>query len=323
MDYATDADVVDFVAALDGLFKRRSDSDRDRWAALCRMGLPALRVDEPRGIGASLLAATAVVKKLGARLVPEPAGAAIVIAHALDRNGGPPHLRDSILEGSRIVSFSDFGRGAVTADGTVTGRLVVADDNLSDLVAVLTESALVLVDRAALPAGADRCEVDPSRPTVECELRCTPATLVMRLPTAAAGRIADELALMAVSELGGGMQAVLNETIAYTREREQFGRSIGSFQAVKHTLADLYAATEQADAAVLFAADACDQNKRSASADVAAAARWVVRAAIDTFERALHLHGAMGYSWEIDVHLHLRRALVAHRMLSGQREFAA
>jgi alkylation response protein AidB-like acyl-CoA dehydrogenase len=199
----------------------------------------------------------------------------------------------------------------------------VADAGFTDLVAVLTDSALVFVDRTALPAGRERCETDPTRPTIECELLHTPTAGVVPVPSAVIGKIAHQLALLAVSELTGGMAAVLTETVAYARQREQFGRSIGSFQAVKHTLADLYAATEQASAAILFAADAVDQDKPTASADVAATARWVVRAAIDAFERALHLHGAMGYSWELDIHLHLRRALSTQRMLAGQNEFAA
>lgn len=322
MDCATDADVVDFVAALDRFFGRRGAADRDRWAALCGIGLPALRVGEPHGIGASLRATTAVAEKLGALLVPEYASTAIVVARALDRHGSPADLRDALLNGSRIVSFCDFGRITATADGTVTGRLVAADDDISDLVAVLTDSALVFVDRAVLPAGAERCEIDPTRPTVSCELRRTPVALHLQLSTAFTRAIADELALLMASELAGGMHAILSETIEYVRDREQFGRSIGSFQAVKHTLADLYAATEQARAAVLFAAVACDGGRSSAPADIAAATRWVVRTAIDTFERALHLHGAMGYSWEVDIHLHLRRALTTHRMLSGHKEFA-
>ncbi len=323
MDCATDSDVVEFVAALDGFFGRRADADRDRWAALCAMGLPGLRVDEPHGIGATLRAATAVAQKLGAWLAPEQAGTAIVVAHALDRYRGPVGLRDALLDGSLIVSFSDFSRLTVTAEGTVTGRLVVADDNLSDLVAVFTDSALAFVHRSALPASVQRSEVDPTRPTFTCELRRTPIAALVRLPTSTTRRVADELALLMVSELAGGMRAVLEETVAYVCDREQFGRSIGSFQAVKHTVADMYAATEQAGAAVLFAADACDQGSCTAASDVAAAARWVTKSAIDTFERALHLHGAMGYSWELDVHMHLRRALTAHRMLSAQREFAA
>ncbi|MGZ5397972.1 MAG: acyl-CoA dehydrogenase family protein [Mycobacterium sp.] len=320
MECATDAEVVEFVAVLDGFFERRAGADRDRWAALCEMGLPALRVGEPLGIGATLRAATAVAEKLGAFLVPEQACAAIVVAHALDRHRGPAELRDALLDGSRVVSFVDYRPLTVAAEGTVTGPLVVADDDLSDLVAVLTGSALVFLDRAALPEGTERCEVDPTRPTASYELRRMPISAILRLPTAAITRIADELALLTVSELAGGMHAVLTQTVTYVREREQFGRSIGSFQAVKHTLADIYAATEQARAAVLFAADACDHDKSSAAADVAATVRWVVRAAIDTFERALHLHGAMGYSWELDIHLHLRRALTAHRMLATNHQ---
>lgn len=341
MDRTIDDDIAAFVIAefteaLDDFFARRGDAkaiasraatgaavERDRWTALCGIGLTALRVGEPRGLGANLRAATAVAEKLGAVLVPEPASTTIIVAHALDRYGGPTDLRDSIVDGSRIVSCSDFTPVTLTTANAVIGHVEVADDELCDLVAVLADSALVIVERSALRAGAERCGVDPTRPTVRCDLDGTPAVTALRLPAVAMTGIADELKLMLASELAGGMGAVLEETIGYVRERKQFGRIIGGFQAVKHTLADLYANTEQASAAVQFAAISCDQGRDSASADVAAAARWVTRAAIDTFDRALHLHGAMGYSWELDVHLQLRRALSIHQMLSRQWDFVA
>jgi len=323
MDGASDADVAEFVAALDGFFDRRPDAGPDRWAALCGIGLPALRVGEPHGLGASLRAATAVAERLGGALVPEPAGTAIAVAHALDRFGGPAELRDALIEGSRVVSPADFERATLTAEGTFTGSVVVADDTLGDLVAILADSALVIIDKDVIPSGADRCEVDPTRPTRKCELAGAPTLLTLRLPPESVREIADELALLTISELVGGMHTVLTETVEFVRGREQFGRSIGSFQVVKHTLADLYTATEQARAAVQFAAISCDEHRQDASHDVAAATRWVVRSAIDTFERALHLHGAMGYSWEVNIHLHLRRAFAAHQTLPGLAEFAA
>jgi alkylation response protein AidB-like acyl-CoA dehydrogenase len=122
-------------------------------------------------------------------------------------------------------------------------------------------------------------------------------------------------AVLALSELVGGMQAVLTATTAFARERQQFGRSIGGYQAVKHQLADMYIAVEQARAAVQFSAVSCDQSDATAAADVAAAARWVPRSAIELFDKAIHLHGAMGYSWEVGVHLHLRRAIATRTLL--------
>jgi alkylation response protein AidB-like acyl-CoA dehydrogenase len=324
MDRTIDNDIKEFVATLDDFFDRRGDAaDRDRWAALCGIGLPALRVSEPRGIGASLKAATAIAEKLGAVLVPEPASTAIVIAHALDRCGGPAELRDSIIGGSQIVSFSDFAHVTLTTADTVAGHVEVADDKFCDLVALLADSALVIVDRDALPVSTDGCNVDPSRPTAGCDLDCTPAMVALRMPPETMTAIADELTIMMISELAGGLHAVLTETIGYVRDREQFGRSIGTFQAVKHSLADFYATTEQARAAVQFAATSCDEGRESASSDISAAARWVVRSAVDMFGRAIHLHGAMGYSWEVNIHLHLRRALAVHRMLSDERQFVA
>ncbi len=328
VDFAIDEDVVELVATIADFFDRRDDAraiastsatgaaiDALRWSALCDIGLPALRVAEPRGIGASLLDATTLAERFGAVLLPEPASASIVLAHAWDEHGGAPETLDDLLDGSRIASFAGFDRVALSADGTVSGEIRMMDDDVTDLIAAPAALALVLLDRSALKARGTRRDVDPSRPTVSCELADVVAVDVLRLTPEALDALTRELVVMTVSELVGGMQAVLTRTIDYVGERRQFGRSIGSFQAVKHQLADMYVATEQARAAVQFAAIGCDQGTDTAVSDVAAAARWVPRSAIDLFDKAIHLYGAMGYSWEIDVHLHLRRALEVRTLL--------
>ena len=202
------------------------------------------------------------------------------------------------------------------------GRIRVADDDVTDLLAVPVSgprTAIALLDRSALCAVTERCDVDPSRPSALCEIDgVVPVETVPMTPEGVATVVRD-WAVLALSELVGGMQAVLAATIAFAQEREQFGRSIGGFQAIKHQLANMYIAVEQARAAVQFAAISCDRAAAAAVTDVAAAARWVPRSAIDLFDNAIHLHGAMGYSWEVGVHLHLRRAVATRTLLHESR----
>jgi hypothetical protein len=152
---------------------------------------------------------------------------------------------------------------------------------------------------------------------VEYNLDAASPVAVFPLPENVLGGALLEYAVLTVAELVGGMQKVLDHTIRYVIDREQFGRSIGSFQAIKHQLADMYVATEQARASVQFAALAITADESDAGAVAAAATRWVPSVAVTLFEKAIHIHGAMGYSWELDIHLHLRRALVTRQLLAG------
>jgi alkylation response protein AidB-like acyl-CoA dehydrogenase len=331
VDFAIGEDVGAVASVLADFFSRRDDAraiaqasaagtamSRARWEALCELGLPALRMPEPDGIGAGLFDSTVVAERLGAVLLPEPASASMVVVHAIAGHGGSTDLVEAILDGSRIVALVAHPGVTGMADGTLAGRIRIGDDDVTDLLAVPVrgpDSAIMLLDRSALRKVTEHCDVDPSRPSALCDVaRVVPVETVPMTPEDVATLVRD-WAVLALSELVGGMQAVLTATTAFARERQQFGRSIGGYQAVKHQLADMYIAVEQARAAVQFSAVSCDQSDATAAADVAAAARWVPRSAIELFDKAIHLHGAMGYSWEVGVHLHLRRAIATRTLL--------
>jgi hypothetical protein len=335
-----DANVLALVDAIADFFERRGDAnaiaeasltshvaDRQRWAALCEMGLPVLRLPEPDGIGAGLLEATAVAEKLGAVLVPEPAVASIVLASAWSAHSSG--LLDALCDGSRVTALCGFDTVELSESGTVGGRVRVPDDDVTDAVALLVRdcdtggSAVVVVDTAALPPPVARMAADPTRPTAVIDLDGTEPVDVLRISDSDAHRIRRDLGLLTTAELVGGMQRVLTDTVEHVKSREQFGRPVGSFQAVKHRLADMYIATEQARAAVQLAAVECADDAASAPAAVASAARWVPPAAIEVSEGAIHLHGAMGYSWETGLHLHLRRALTTQHALDNSKIVAA
>jgi len=331
-----DADVVAVVDSIADFFERRSDAqaiaagmsapaNRRRWTALCEMGLPVLRLAEPDGIGAGLLEATAVAERLGAVLLPEPAVATIVLAEAWSTHSRGTDFLDTLCDGSRVTALCGFDTVELSREGELRGRAHIPDDESTDAVALLAhdrytaESAIVVVDKTDLPAPESRITLDPTRPAAVVTLDTIEPVDVLRLSDQAADRIRRELALLGAAELVGGMQKVLTDTLDYVKTREQFGRAIGSFQATKHQLADMYIATEQARAAVQSAALEYVAESDFAAAMVASAARWVPRAAVSMFEDAIHLHGAMGYSWEVDVHLHLRRALVTRDVFNRSK----
>jgi alkylation response protein AidB-like acyl-CoA dehydrogenase len=329
-----DDDVLEIVASISDFFERRGDAaaiaqasatgspaDTSRWRALCELGLPVMRLPEPEGVGVGLLESTVLAERIGAVLVPEPAVSTMVLADAWASHPEGQKLLSSLCSGERITSCNGFDGGFLSPAGELGGRVTVAADGVVDSVALLAAdrytagSALVIVDLKSFAGSLDPSGLDPTRPTAVVDLVGVEPADVLRLSSDAADRIRRELAILAAAELVGGMQHVLEETVAFVTTREQFGRAIGGFQAVKHTLADMYTRTEQARAIVQFAAIECTSGAESAQSTTNSVARWVPRSAISVCEDALHLHGAMGYSWEVDVHLHLRRALAVKSAL--------
>ena len=337
MNFALDDDLLALVDSIAQFFQRRADAraiaeaaatsvptaDRGRWAALCEMGLPVLRLAEPDGVGAGLLGATAVAEKLGAVLVPEPAVGAIVLACAWSSHPQAGELLEQLCNGSRITALCGFDTVELAA-GKVSGSAQVPDDGVTDAVALLArgrataESAIVIIDKAAFPPPISRTAVDPTRPTAMITLDHAEPVAVLWVSDETAETIRRELTVLTTAELVGAMHQALGETLDYVKSRQQFGRPIGSFQAIKHRLADMFVATEQARAAVQFAALECAAQAGSAPLAVASAARWVPRAAVTVFEDAIHLQGAMGYSWEVDAHLRRGARLQLSKRWAGR-----
>ncbi|QWQ41872.1 acyl-CoA/acyl-ACP dehydrogenase [Streptomyces sp. YPW6] len=213
--------------------------------------------------------------------------------------------------------------GAAAAVGRVpTGRPPTAEGGRA-----ASERARAEADRA--PAASERTRADTDRAPVGAEhpgadtgrvagaVACTGvgadrvAGAVARTP-AYAGRLRFEAALLTAAEQLGSAVRTTEAAVQHARDREQFGSPIGSFQAVKHLCADMLARTEPARAAVYAAAVTGDP------LEIAAAKLLADEAAVRNARDCLQIHGGMGFTWEADVHLHLKRAwLRAASWLTG------
>lgn len=111
-----------------------------------------------------------------------------------------------------------------------------------------------------------------------------------------------------VAEMVGGMQRLLEITVDYAKTRKQFGRPIGQFQAVQHLCADMLILTESSRSAAYFAAWALGENSPDAAAAVSVAKAYASDAYREVGNKAIQVHGGMGFTWENDVHLYYRRA---------------
>ncbi|MFJ3939891.1 acyl-CoA dehydrogenase family protein [Streptomyces parvus] len=282
--------------------------DRSLWRELGAAGFFALRLpEEAGGVGLGLPEAVLLFEEAGRALLPGPLVAT--------------HLAAGLVKGAAE------GEAVVTA---VAGELPVAH---------LAEADAVLVVGAEPPAGeatgaesltgeALRAFVVAARPVRSMDpltpLHCAPAASVRtravaeRAPAATertpahAGRFRFEAALLTAAEQLGSAARTTEAAVQHAGSREQFGSPVGAFQAVKHLCADMLARTEPARAAVYAAAVTGDP------VEIAAAKLLADEAAVRNARDCLQIHGGMGFTWEADVHLHLKRAwLRAASWLTG------
>jgi alkylation response protein AidB-like acyl-CoA dehydrogenase len=274
--------------------------DRALWSELATMGTFTLALPEDAGgVGLGWADAVLAFGELGRAAVPGP----LV----------PTALAAALAPG--LVPGADGGAvvGAVDAVG---GPALVEHLAGLDALVVVGPDGLRSVDAAALAAES----VELPRPLDPL----TPVSRVARLDgwTAAGDRAAADrwrlvgALLVAALQVGLGDGAVAMGT-DYARQRRQFGREIGSFQAVKHMLADAYTGVEVARSAVWSAAVHLDESLAEGTGDDASVARAVAgarvmaaSASVAAAKVCIQVHGGTGFTWELDAHLYLKRALV-------------
>ncbi len=293
----------------------------DDWAALGDTGVFALTVEEPVGTGLGLADAVVVFEELGRALVPGPlVGTFLAARH---------RVVDGAAEGRVQVGVHCAGAG---------GPILV--EHLASLRALLVLDAAggpsaQLLAPAPAPAGAGAVRVAaPLDPL-------TPLWRFDSLPgrRAVGGRLRlwrDGTLLTAALQVGHAAEA-LDLAVAYAKERRQFGAPIGSFQAIKHMCADMLVRAEVARAAVhagACLADAPDVVDAEAAATgctpdqlleraVGAAKLLADEAALANARAAIQVHGGMGFTWEVPLHLHLKRARVHATTFGTPAEHAA
>jgi alkylation response protein AidB-like acyl-CoA dehydrogenase len=280
----------------------RTGFDRTAWKELADAGVFALRVAESAlGLGLGMTHATVVFEELGRGLVPGPLVATALSAATLD----------GAASGERIVGLTE-----------VAARPPVVEhpDDLDDLL-ILAPKRIGHVDPANLDLTAVARPLDP----------LTPVAAADGLPdgelfgeTWAAGRFRLEgAALTTALQLGIALETT-DRAVAFAKQREQFGRPIGSFQAVKHLCADMLVRAEVARAAVYAAAVHLD-DPASGDAERAVATAKVSadHAALANAKANIQVHGGIGFTWEADEHLFLKRAAVHATRFGRTRDLAA
>ena len=292
---------------------------------MAELGWLGLHVPEEHGGSGFGLAEVAVVAEgLGAVVAPGPFLPSVAAAAVIESTGSPElraRLLPGLADGSTWASVSASGSVSWQREDRLHGSCPVALGGAwadLHLVPVGGDLAIVTSDAAGVRAEQGQA-LDPSLGLVKLELDGVEADPGGLLPggLAVAVRL---LRVVAAAEAAGGSRACLEMALAYAKVREQFGRTIGSFQAVKHHLANMLVRTEMATAA---AWDAARVDSVSPEAGLAAAVAAAV--ALDAYQWSarmnIQLLGGIGFTWEHDAHLYLRRA-TALAALAGPVERA-
>jgi alkylation response protein AidB-like acyl-CoA dehydrogenase len=268
--------------------------DESLWQMLCeQVGAAALVVPEDLGgAGGELADAAVALEELGRALVPTPLlGTTLAELALLSADEPDAEALEKLAEGSSI--------GAVVFDP----RYVVNGDVADVVIAADGENLTRWTSFAAEPVTS----MDPTRRLARVEATHTAAI-------GADPGLVDFAAILLAAEQIGAAANCLDLTVQYTKDRVQFGRPIGSFQALKHRMADLYVAVQSARAVV-------NEAVADPSATTAALARL---AASDAFSavaaEAVQMHGGIAITWESDIQLYFKRAHGSAQLLGPPRE---
>jgi alkylation response protein AidB-like acyl-CoA dehydrogenase len=278
--------------------------DRGLWSELAGMGVFQLRLPEASGgLGLGMAQAVLAFAELGRALAPGP----LLWSH----------LAAEWVEGA---ASGEVVVGGLDVSGGGTGPLLLEHLEHLDALLVVREEAVFRVDPRRVEATPVAVPLDPLTP-----LHCATS-----LPEGEriggpqeAGRLRLAGAALAAAGLLGIAEATLELANDYAKRREQFGRPIGSFQAVKHLLADMFVRQEAARAAVYAAGATLDDPEVGDPVRAVCAAKVAAgEAALRNSRTCIQVHGGMGYTWEVPVHYYLKRSWVLENLFGTAPEHA-
>jgi len=326
------AELAGRVAARIGAEARDGGDPDAGWPLLVETGLVGLRLPAAAGGGAASAVEVALVAEaLGRHAAPAPFVGPVLAGDLLASAGAPTDLLEEVATGRRrlTIALDRSLSGPGWLDGDLDGDL--DDDTEGAAIGWDSRGAEALVGLLREPDGTVRVALssgtgtalassDLTRQLVRAAAASAAPTVVGDPLTDAARLRSEALGLVLLcADMVGAMTGSLELAVAYAKERVQFKRPIGSFQAIAHLAADQHVSTEASRSATYYAAWAVDG---LAPADALAAARiakaYVSPRAREVTEAVLQIHGGIGHTWEHRAHYYLRRALLSRRTLGDE-----
>jgi len=317
--------------------------DAALWRKIAEQGWMGMLIPEQYGgFGMGMVEMAATLEEMGRALLPGPFFSTVLMAGTLVEKAGNESQKQKYLgaiargEAKASVAFLEdppswtpqtvqmkarTSAGGYVLDGA---KLFVQDAAVADffVVAARVEGDLALFAIARNTPGIavrPMSSMDLTRKAYEVAFEGVRVASDDMLASGASALHALSRARAIattglVAEMTGGMQRLLELTVEYAKTRKQFGRPIGQFQAVQHQCADMLVYTESSRSAAYYAAYAIQEGIPDAPLAVSVAKAYASEAYRETGNRAIQVHGGMGFTWENDAHLYYRRAKVSEQM---------
>jgi alkylation response protein AidB-like acyl-CoA dehydrogenase len=295
------------------------------WQGMAELGWLGLHVDEEYGgSGFGLPELVVVVEELGRAVAPGPFVPTVITSSVIAKDGSgeqKSRLLPGLIDGTVTAGIGLGGRVQV-ADGVANGEAgIVLGAGLAELLVIAAGDDVLLLERGRSGVSVDvPGNLDPTRRSGRVRLDNVSVGSDDIVVGARESALARARTLLAAEAVGGASDCV-EAAVDYAKVRQQFGRTIATFQAVKHHCANMLVASESATAAVWDASRAAaedlseDEEQFRLSAAVAAAHAFPAYAR--NAELNIQVHGGIGFTWEHDAHLHLRRSLVTSALFGG------
>jgi alkylation response protein AidB-like acyl-CoA dehydrogenase len=323
--------------------------DAGLWASMAEMGLPAMHVpEEYGGAGFSYRELGIVMEELGRGLVPSPMFATVVLGANLVMLAGTESQRTALLpsvamgETTLAVAVVEKGGSWDAADISTTishdgdelvvsgAKSYVVDGHTADVLIVAGMDAGGRIRFVRTPADTPGLSVTPvesmdmTRKLADVtfdDVRVPASAELTGSDSATLERLRDLAAVALAYEAVGAADVVMEAAVDYAKTRHQFGRPIGSFQAVKHACADMLVAVEAARSSAYAAGWAVDNDDEELAVLAPLAHSVCADAFFDVSASNIQVHGGIGFTWEHDAHLYFKRARSSQLLLGSPGEW--
>jgi len=295
--------------------------DVELWVALCEMGVPAIMVPEAHGgLGLELVDLAIVAEALGDAVAPVPFFGHVLATLAITLGGSDeqkakwlPRLASGEVLGT--VALCEGKNGWLADEWTLTHsglsgvKTLVPHASEADLIVVGTTEGLALVEKGASYTTARVDSADRTRPVDTVTFAGVAAEL---LPEGAdvATRIIDAAAVLLSADSFGGAEHCVSMSVEYAKIREQYGQAIAGFQGLRYQLVAMALATEPARGLYWYAAHAWDKIPQKASHAASQAKAHLTDTYLQVTRDTVEAHGGIGFTWEHDTHLYMKRAML-------------
>jgi alkylation response protein AidB-like acyl-CoA dehydrogenase len=295
------------------------------WEDMAGLGWLGIHLpEEYGGSGATLLELVVVLEELGRQVAPGPFLPTVIASAVIAQCGNETQKARWLpgLAGGTVAAALGLGTAGLSLDqGRLEGEAGIILGGRAADVLLLRVGDHVVITPAGVPGLVldSPANLDPTRRSVSARangVAVDPGDVI-------AGAAARALALartLGAAEAVGGMVACVEQSVAYAKERVQFGRTIGTFQAVKHHCANMLVASELATALAWDAARAALDDPDEFALTAAMAATLAFGPFVQCAQMNIQVHGGIGFTWEHDAHLYLRRALVLNALLGSPRD---